>query len=119
MHATKQRIEKQILTLMSVSETCPPNMTDWDDALKVYCLQLFDKVGSEFRQHFNDVDVLALEVSNMARQRSLRIEFDRSKISLVEHCDWHLDVAPHRAMADARLLAIPASWSRIADSNPN
>jgi hypothetical protein len=25
----------------------------------------------------------------------------------------------HRAMADARLLAIPASWSRIADSNPN
>ena len=25
----------------------------------------------------------------------------------------------HRAMADARLLAIPASWSRVADSNPN
>ena len=25
----------------------------------------------------------------------------------------------HRAMADARLLATPASWSRVADSNPN
>ena len=25
----------------------------------------------------------------------------------------------HRAMADARLLAIPASQSRVADSNPN
>jgi hypothetical protein len=25
----------------------------------------------------------------------------------------------HRAMADARLLAIPTSWSRVADSNPN
>ncbi len=25
----------------------------------------------------------------------------------------------HRHMADWRLLAIPASWSRIADSNPN
>ena len=25
----------------------------------------------------------------------------------------------HRAVADARLLAIPASWSRVADSNPN
>ncbi len=25
----------------------------------------------------------------------------------------------HRAMADARLLAIPPSWSRVADSNPN
>ena len=25
----------------------------------------------------------------------------------------------HRAVADARLLAIPASWSRIADSNLN
>ena len=25
----------------------------------------------------------------------------------------------HRAMADARLLANPASWSRVADSNPN
>ena len=25
----------------------------------------------------------------------------------------------HRAMADARLLAKPASWSRVADSNPN
>ena len=25
----------------------------------------------------------------------------------------------HRAMADARLLAIPASWSRVADFNPN
>ena len=24
-----------------------------------------------------------------------------------------------RAMADARLLAIPASWSRVADSNLN
>ena len=24
----------------------------------------------------------------------------------------------HRAMADVRLLAIPASWSRVADSNP-
>jgi hypothetical protein len=24
-----------------------------------------------------------------------------------------------RAVADARLLAIPASWSRVADSNPN
>ena len=24
----------------------------------------------------------------------------------------------HRAMADARLLANPASWSRVADSNP-
>ena len=25
----------------------------------------------------------------------------------------------HRDMADSRLLAIPASWSRVADSNPN
>ena len=25
----------------------------------------------------------------------------------------------HRADADARLLAIPTSWSRVADSNPN
>ena len=25
----------------------------------------------------------------------------------------------HRSIADLRLLAIPASWSRIADSNPN
>ena len=25
----------------------------------------------------------------------------------------------HRAIADARLLAIPTSWSRVADSNPN
>ena len=25
----------------------------------------------------------------------------------------------HRAMADARLLENPASWSRVADSNPN
>ena len=25
----------------------------------------------------------------------------------------------HRAMADARLLAIPTSWSRVADSNPD
>ena len=25
----------------------------------------------------------------------------------------------HRAMADARFLANPASWSRVADSNPN
>jgi len=25
----------------------------------------------------------------------------------------------HRSVADLRLLAIPASWSRIADSNPN
>ena len=25
----------------------------------------------------------------------------------------------HRAMADARLLANPASWGRVADSNPN
>ena len=24
----------------------------------------------------------------------------------------------HRDMADSRLLAIPASWSRVADSNP-
>ena len=24
-----------------------------------------------------------------------------------------------RAVADARLLAIPTSWSRVADSNPN
>ena len=25
----------------------------------------------------------------------------------------------HRAMADARLLANPTSWRRVADSNPN
>ena len=25
----------------------------------------------------------------------------------------------HRDMADSRLLVIPASWSRVADSNPN
>jgi hypothetical protein len=25
----------------------------------------------------------------------------------------------HRAVADARLLAIPASWGRVADPNPN
>ena len=25
----------------------------------------------------------------------------------------------HRDMADSRLLAIPTSWSRVADSNPN
>ena len=25
----------------------------------------------------------------------------------------------HRVVADTRLLAIPASWSRVADSNPN
>jgi len=25
----------------------------------------------------------------------------------------------HRGIADPRLLAIPASWSRVADSNPN
>ena len=25
----------------------------------------------------------------------------------------------HRAMADARLLANPTSWSRVADSSPN
>ncbi len=25
----------------------------------------------------------------------------------------------HRSVADLRLLAIPTSWSRIADSNPN
>ncbi len=25
----------------------------------------------------------------------------------------------HRTMADARLLATPPSWSRVADSNPN
>ncbi len=25
----------------------------------------------------------------------------------------------HRRMADRRLLAIPASWSRVADFNPN
>ena len=25
----------------------------------------------------------------------------------------------HRNIADLRLLAIPASWSRVADSNPN
>ncbi len=25
----------------------------------------------------------------------------------------------HRGVADPRLLAIPTSWSRIADSNPN
>ncbi len=25
----------------------------------------------------------------------------------------------HRNVADLRLLAIPASWSRVADSNPN
>ena len=25
----------------------------------------------------------------------------------------------HRAVADTRLLAIPTSWSRVADSNPN
>ena len=25
----------------------------------------------------------------------------------------------HRNMADLRLLAIPTSWSRVADSNPN
>ena len=25
----------------------------------------------------------------------------------------------HRTMADARLLAIPTSWGRIADLNPN
>ena len=25
----------------------------------------------------------------------------------------------HRAMADARLLAIPASWCRVSDFNPN
>jgi hypothetical protein len=25
----------------------------------------------------------------------------------------------HRAMADARLLAIPTSWGRVADPNPN
>ena len=25
----------------------------------------------------------------------------------------------HRSSADLRLLAIPASWSRVADSNPN
>ena len=25
----------------------------------------------------------------------------------------------HRGMADPRLLAIPTSWSRVADSNPN
>ena len=25
----------------------------------------------------------------------------------------------HRSNADLRLLAIPASWSRVADSNPN
>jgi hypothetical protein len=24
----------------------------------------------------------------------------------------------HRVMADTRLLAIPTSWSRVADSNP-
>jgi len=25
----------------------------------------------------------------------------------------------HRVMADTRLLAIPASWSRVSDSNPD
>ena len=25
----------------------------------------------------------------------------------------------HRSMADLRLLAIPASWGRVADPNPN
>ena len=25
----------------------------------------------------------------------------------------------HRSIADLRLLAIPTSWSRVADSNPN
>ena len=25
----------------------------------------------------------------------------------------------HRDIADSRLLAIPTSWSRVADSNPN
>ncbi len=25
----------------------------------------------------------------------------------------------HRGVADPRLLAIPASWSRVADSNPD
>ena len=25
----------------------------------------------------------------------------------------------HRAVADARLLANPAAWSRVADSSPN
>ena len=25
----------------------------------------------------------------------------------------------HRTIADVRLLAIPTSWSRVADSNPN
>ena len=25
----------------------------------------------------------------------------------------------HRGVADPRLLAIPPSWSRVADSNPN
>jgi hypothetical protein len=25
----------------------------------------------------------------------------------------------HRVIADTRLLAIPTSWSRVADSNPN
>ena len=25
----------------------------------------------------------------------------------------------HRDVADSRLLAIPTSWSRVADSNPN
>jgi hypothetical protein len=25
----------------------------------------------------------------------------------------------HRSIADLRLLVIPASWSRVADSNPN
>ena len=25
----------------------------------------------------------------------------------------------HRGMADPRLLAIPTSWSRVADSNPD
>ena len=35
------------------------------------------------------------------------------------YCEYKTRERIHRSIADLRLLAIPASWSRVADFNPN
>ena len=51
-----------------------------------YCEALLKKSTTEFRSDFDDVDVLALEVNNLARQRHARAVWDVDKGALKELC---------------------------------
>ena len=46
-------------------------------------------------------------------------DFRRPRLSWLDGGVYKARERIHRAMADARLLANPASWGRVADPNPN